>query len=336
MSKRSERQLPLLLMAVNALVIACGGEGGGTQPPPGDVLTVSKTAAGSGDAQTGTVGQPLASPIQVLVTENGSAASGLTVTWSAVPSTAGTMTPPSGPTNADGVASSTWLLGTVSGAHAARATVTGASGSPVTFSATAAPDAATTLASVGGGGQTGEINTQLAAPLQANVADQFGNGVPAVGVGWAATGGTVSAGTVATNAAGVSEVRVTLGGTAGPITITATSGDLTGSPLTFNATATPPPPPGQTIQVLTAGGTRFQPANLTITAPSTVTWNWPAGSLDHNVVPDDGSTPTSSGALADGPHTYSFTFNTPGTYRYYCANHGGPGGVGMSGTITVQ
>jgi plastocyanin len=295
------------------------------------VLTVSKTAAGSGDAQTGTVGQPLASPIQVLVTENGSAASGVTVTWSAVPATAGTMTPPSGATNADGVASSTWLLGTVSGAHAARATVSGASGSPVTFSATAAPDAATTLTPAGGDGQSGVINTQLAAPVQAKVADQFGNGVPAVDVGWAATGGTVSAGTVATNVAGISEVRVTLGGSAGPITITATSGSLTGSPLTFTATATTAP----TTSAVSVINNSFNPSAINVAAGTTVVWTWSAAARQHNVTPD-GTVPTRSGNPVDGPTSYEFRFDTPGTYRYFCEVHGAAGGVGMSGTVTVQ
>lgn len=330
MSKRSERQLALLLMALNVLAIACGGDGGGTQPPPGDVLTVSKTAAGSGDAQTGTVGQPLASPIQVLVTENGSAASGVTVTWSAVPATAGTMTPPSGPTNADGVASSTWLLGTVSGAHSARAAVTGASGSPVTFSATAAPDAATTLTPAGGDGQSGVINTQLAAPVQAKVADRFGNGVPGVDVGWAATGGTVSAGTVATNVAGVSGVIVTLGGTAGPITITATSGSLTGSPLTFTATATAAP----TTAAVSVVNNGFNPPAITVAAGTTVVWTWSSGAIGHNVAPA-GTVPTRSGGLVSAPASYQFRFDTPGTYQYYCEAHGAPG-IGMSGTVTVQ
>ena len=30
------------------------------------------------------------------------------------------------------------------------------------------------------------------------------------------------------------------------------------------------------------------------------------------------------------------TFTTPGTFRYYCQVHGGPNGVGMSGTVTVN
>lgn len=302
---------------------------------PPEVTTIAKASTNSGDAQTGTVGQPLATSLSVVVTEAGAPSPGATVAWSTT-AAGGSVNPASAASDASGNASTAWTLGTTSGAQTASATLAGATGSPVTFTATAAAGAAASLSKLSGDNQSGEISTQLGAPVQAKVSDQFGNGVQGVSVAWAATGGTVSAPTVPSDAAGASAVTVTLGGTAGPITITATAGALTGSPLTFNATAVMPPPPGQTIQVLTAGGTRFQPATLTISAQSTVTWNWPAGSLDHNVVPDDGSTPATSGGLVDGPHTYSFTFNTPGTYRYYCANHGGPGGVGMSGTVTVQ
>lgn len=321
-----------LALIAAVLMTGCGGGTDGGMPPA--ATAIAKTPGSSGDAQSATVGQPLANPIQVVVTENGSTSPGVTVAWSTA--AGGSLTPASGPTGADGVASTGWTLGTASGSQTATATLAGATGSPVTFTATAAAGAAASLSKLSGDNQSGEISTQLGAPVQAKVSDQFGNGVQGVSVAWAATGGTVSAATVPSDAAGASAVTVTLGGTAGPITITATADALTGSPLTFSATAVMPPPPGQTIQVLTAGGTRFQPATLTISAQSTVTWNWPAGSLDHNVVPDDGSTPATSGGLVDGPHSYSFTFNTPGTYRYYCANHGGPGGIGMSGTVTVQ
>lgn len=333
MSKHPSRKLPLLLVAAIVVGGCGGGDGDITPPPPG--VTIAKTATGSGDAQSATVGQPLPNPIQVVVTQNGLPSPGLTVAWSST-TAGGSLSPASGPTSADGIASTAWTLGTTSGAQTASATLAGATGSPVTFTATAAAGAAASLSKLSGDNQSGQISTQLAAPVQAKVSDPFGNGVQGVSVAWAATGGTVSAATVPSDAAGASAVNVTLGSTAGPITITATVGDLTGSPLTFNATATTPPPLGQIIQVLTAGGTRFSPASLTISTGSTVTWNWPSGSIQHNVVPDDGSTPASSGVLADGPHTYSFTFNTPGTYRYFCANHGSPGGGGMSGTITVQ
>ena len=341
MSNRFEMPLAPLLLALNVLAIACGG-GDSTQPPPGGVLAVSKPAAGSGDAQTGTVGQPLASPIQVLVTEDGSAAAGVTVTWSAVPSTAGTMTPPSGPTNADGLASSTWLLGTVSGAHSARATVTGASGSPVTFSATAAPDVARTLSRGDGDGQSGVINTQLAAPVQAEVTDQFGNGVPGVAVGWAATGATVSAATVPTNATGISAVNVTLGGTEGSITITATSGSLTGSPLTFSAAANAPAPTPTSIDVsvrndnfLSFRNGTSNPAVDTVLAGGTVTWTWAAAATNPHDVTSTGSPSFPGRATAIQPPPYTFTFSTPGTYNYYCTLHGLPAS-GMRGRIVVQ
>ena len=74
---------------------------------------------------------------------------------------------------------------------------------------------------------------------------------------------------------------------------------------------------------------------MTIQTGQTVRWSWPVGSLSHNVAPDDDE-PTLSGPLANGPEEYSFTFTTPGTYNFFCANHGGPGGIGMSGTVIVE
>jgi plastocyanin len=55
----------------------------------------------------------------------------------------------------------------------------------------------------------------------------------------------------------------------------------------------------------------------------------------HNVLPD-AQEPEPSGPLSAGPKTYTYTFTTAGTYRYYCLAHGDPGGVGMSGTVVVQ
>jgi plastocyanin len=178
------------------------------------------------------------------------------------------------------------------------------------------------------------VNAQLAAPVQAKAADEFGNGVAGVAVGWTAVGAAVSAASVPTDASGISSVGVTLGDTPGPITIVATAQGLNGSPLTFNATATsaPPPNPTSTVNVV---NNEFIPASITISAGTTVTWSWAANAQDHNVVPD-ATEPVSSGGLVDGPHTYQYTFNNPGTYRYHCSNHGAPGGIGMSGTVTVN
>ena len=93
------------------------------------------------------------------------------------------------------------------------------------------------------------------------------------------------------------------------------------------------PPPANTVNVV---NNSFNPAMLTVPVGTTVTWTWSTTAMGHNVVPDDGATPTTSGPPTNYPHTYTFTFNTAGTYPYHCQLHGGVGGVGMSGTIVVQ
>lgn len=113
-------------------------------------------------------------------------------------------------------------------------------------------------------------------------------------------------------------------------------GDGAPVPVGFAAIATPDPDAPNTILVSNEDGGRFEPANFTIPVGGTVNWFWPEGSTGHNVVPDNGDSPPQSGALADWPTWHVFRFTQPGVYRYHCAAHGGPGGVGMSGTITVM
>lgn len=103
----------------------------------------------------------------------------------------------------------------------------------------------------------------------------------------------------------------------------------------FTAIATPDPDAPNTILVVNEGGNRFEPANITIAAGGTVNWFWPPGSSGHNIVPDAGDSPPQSGALADWPKWHVFRFTRPGVYRYHCSAHGGAGGVGMSGVVTV-
>jgi plastocyanin len=80
---------------------------------------------------------------------------------------------------------------------------------------------------------------------------------------------------------------------------------------------------------------QFSPSSVTIRSGGTVTWTW-GSQGQHNVIGDDAKTPPRSGNTTAAPNTYSFTFSTPGTYRYYCEAHGQKNGVGMSGTVTVQ
>ena len=323
------------LVCAGLPALGCGGGGGDNGGTPPSTTAIAK-ASNSGDGQTGQVGQALGAPLQVVVTDGGAPAAGATVTWSTT-AAAGSMTPTSTPTDANGIASSSWSLGTVAGPQSAQATLSGASGSPITFTATAAAGEPTTLAEAGGNNQTGQINTALA-PVQAKVTDEFGNAVAGVDVAWSASGATVAAPIVPSDGSGISAATVTLGGTAGPITITAAANDLTGaalsgSPLTFSATATEQPPPSTDANVAVINNS-FSPASLTISAGTTVVWTWNSSAQNHNVAPA-ASEPARSGNPVNGPHTYQYTFNTPGTFVYFCEVHGTATG-GMRGTIIVQ
>jgi plastocyanin len=194
-----------------------------------------------------------------------------------------------------------------------------------------------------GNGQTGAPGAALPEALRV-VITRASEPQQGIQVAWATpSGGSLAPTTSVSDADGVATSTWTLGPTAGAQSATATVADAEGSPVTFTATAEedeppppPPPPADATIQVLgPSGGNRFSPADVTIQAGQTVEWVWPAGSSGHNVTPDDTEPPT-SGPVASGPETYSHTFNTPGTYNYYCIAHGLPGGGGMSGTVTVE
>ena len=76
----------------------------------------------------------------------------------------------------------------------------------------------------------------------------------------------------------------------------------------------------------------FDPGSITIDAGTRVTWT-SSGQNPHTVTADDGS--FGSGTLQDGD-TFSSSFQTPGSYAYYCEIHGGLGGVGMSGVVVVR
>ncbi len=67
---------------------------------------------------------------------------------------------------------------------------------------------------------------------------------------------------------------------------------------------------------------------MTIPAGTTVTWI-NRGHNMHSVVSRDGA--FGQGRIPPG-ESYSFTFDTPGTYKYVCKHHAL---AGMAGTITV-
>ena len=120
------------------LGLACGGDGGGTQPPgpPADLVK------SGGDGQSWYFNNPLPTALSVTAVDvDGRAVPGVVITW-AVASGGGSVTPTQSTTNANGVATTTDSIGG-STIQMVNATFTGLAG-PVSFTeqATTPPTAA--------------------------------------------------------------------------------------------------------------------------------------------------------------------------------------------------
>jgi plastocyanin len=331
------KQLAALLVCSSLTACGGGGDGGGGGPnPPPNVI--AKTATANGDNQSGTVGSALALPFCVRVSKDGASQTDVNVTWSTI---GGSMNPTTDPTSFDGSSCSTLTLAQATGAYTAQAAVSGATGSPVVFHATANPGAPSQLQEAFGDGVSGEVNSDI--DIAARVTDAFGNGIANIAVAYAVTAGAATvlpASTGSLAGTGNAPVTVTLGPVAGPVVVTATSAGLTNSPMDFHLTAvlTPPPPSAITI---TLHNNSFTPSIDTVAVGGTVTWDWPSAGIGPHSVTTTGPTSFVSDARGEifGPTTYGpITFNTAGTYFYYCTQHGAPGNPpsGMSGRIVVK
>ncbi len=96
--------------------------------------------------------------------------------------------------------------------------------------------------------------------------------------------------------------------------------------------------PTEEVTVGPGGSLSYDPAELTIAPGTTVRWVW--DSDNHNVQPSsqpDGAdwsgTEGGDDQTYNTGHEYSYTFETTGTYEYYCTPHRQ---AGMTATITVQ
>lgn len=75
------------------------------------------------------------------------------------------------------------------------------------------------------------------------------------------------------------------------------------------------------------------PAVDTALVGTTITWTWTGtGGISHSVESTGSPSFTSSAILSGSGSTYSFPFNTPGTYTYQCAVHG----AAMRGRVVIQ
>jgi adhesin/invasin len=212
----------------------------------GTAGAATQIAINGGNNQSATVGTAVATPPSVIVKDaSNNPVAGVSVTF-AVASGGGSAAGVSQTTDGSGIATvGNWTLGTTAGSNTLTAISGSLSGSPVTFTATGTAGPASTLAVNGGNNQSATVNTPVATPPSVVVRDQFGNGVAGVTVTFAVTsgGGSLTGSAATTNDGGVATVGSwTLGTTAGANTLTATSGTLGDSPVTFNATGTPDVP----------------------------------------------------------------------------------------------
>jgi plastocyanin len=80
------------------------------------------------------------------------------------------------------------------------------------------------------------------------------------------------------------------------------------------------------IQVL-----QFVPQDITVPVGTRVAWVNDGGR--HQIVADDGTFKLQP--LTTAQQKFVHQFRRPGVFPYHCSLHGGPGGKGMAGVVTV-
>jgi plastocyanin len=229
-------------------------------------------------------------------------------------------------TDADGIASTTWTLGTASGARSVTVTAAGVTGSPLFFQATALPGPPTDLLPVSGAGQTQESGLVYGLPLVVRVRDAFNNGVGGVTVHWtvSAGSGTPTSASSVTLGNGLAQVTVEAGDTVGGLTVRATTAAVPADTVAFALEVIP------AATVISVASNLFIPQHVTITSGGTVRWTWVSG--QHNVALLNGPGSFPDSPLLNAPNSHGpFILTAVGVYNYECAVH-----EGMVGSITVQ
>src|ERR1035437_1506034 len=227
------------ILTVVALIGGCREASTGPSEPNNSDLASSMQLV-SGNAQVGQIGSALSQLLTVKVMDAGGLpVQGASVTFAARTG-GGAIVPPSGTSNAAGLVTATWTLGTTLGAQTAVAKLTNSFvNDSSNFTATATPGAGTGFAIVSGNNQTAHVGHALALPLVVKVTDSFGNNISGITVTWVAgaLSGSVPPATDTTSADGRAHTTWTLGNT---VTTQTVSASITGvGPQVFSAVATP-------------------------------------------------------------------------------------------------
>jgi len=216
-----------------------GTAGSVTFTATANAATAANIAVLSGNGQSGQVATALGNAIIVRVADQfNNPVAGTTVTF-AVTGGGGSVNPTSAASNATGLSQTTWTLGQTAGAQTMTASVTGLTGSPVSFSSFAAAGAPASVTKQAGDAQTASAGAQVATAPTVVVKDAFLNPKQGAIVTFAiATGGGSLVKPIdTTDASGVASVGSWTLGAVGANTMTATVAGVTA--VTFTATANP-------------------------------------------------------------------------------------------------
>lgn len=208
-------------------VAACSDD---TVIAPALVATNITINSGS-DAQSGTVGQAVLSPVSVRITnQNGASMANVTVSWS-VASGGGTIGNVTTTTDASGNATVLWSLGLVAGTNTLKASI--ANGKFVTITATGVAATAAGLSVVSGNSQT-LAGGGTSAPLVVKAVNATGAALAGVVISWTTTGGTLGTSSAVTGIDGTASTTLNVAAASGARTVTATAG--AGVTSTFTVT----------------------------------------------------------------------------------------------------
>ena len=196
------------------LVSACSGEKSTGPGPVPATLTIQ-----DGNAQSGVVGTALAVPLAVVVTDNkGNTIAGTRVDWDVAPGS-GTVAPTSSTTNARGVATTVWTLGTTAGTGRMTAQVNGVT--PVSFIATVATGPAALLVA---SPEAAFLNVGDTLRVRGALRDQYGNTISGQAISFSsldpALATASSTGLVTALAAGTARVVVEASARADTVPVT--------------------------------------------------------------------------------------------------------------------
>ena len=299
--------LSLALAGAGALAYACSSKGT-TNPPPPNTYTISKL---SGDSQVGSAGALLSANLAVaVVDQNNSPAAGQTITWTATTG-GGSVTGGTSQTDASGHATIGRTLGAGAGFQSTTASLSGATGSPITFTSISQIQGAFFLAPAGGSGQVDTVLATLTNPFQVSVTDHLGAPVAGVVVTFSVFlgGGSLTQVHDTSDGSGHATAKLMLPATAGAQNVHASVTGLVGSPVGFGATANAGNP---TQLVKSTGDSQGGLISVNLAAPhlvlvqdahgngvSGVTIQWAAGV--------GGGLVSNTGPTSDGTGTVSIT-----------------------------